>query len=54
MGGTANPQNDKNCPNCGVEANEGIGTPDADNVGLLECHNSNCAVDRFWGVDIYE
>lgn len=54
MGGTANPQDGKNCPNCGQQSPEAVGMPDKEGVGLLECDNSNCAVDRFWGADIYE
>jgi len=49
MGSTTNPQDGKKCPNCGAESTSGQGSPDGDGVGVLECHNENCAVDRFWG-----
>lgn len=47
MGGTASPQDGTNCPNCGQE---GIvqEKPEGDTVGLTDCNNTNCAVDRFW------
>jgi len=49
MGSTANPQDDRSCPNCSIEANDGAGDKDQESILLLECHNENCAVDRFWG-----
>jgi len=51
MGSTTNPQPDTRCPNCQQEAGEAASSVDEDGVCIMECHNQNCAVGRFWGTD---
>jgi hypothetical protein len=47
MGSTTSPQDSHSCPNCGVSGNQAVAS-DHHESSLCDCHNENCAVDRYW------
>jgi len=49
MGSTTTLRQSGTCPNCGEKGAQAAVQGNKDDA-LYDCHNKNCAVDRFWAV----